>query len=322
MTIESIKKLVADDIAAADQLIAEQFHSHIGLIDQLSEHIFSSGGKRIRPLLVLLGAHAFAYTGDKHIALAVAIEFFHTATLLHDDVVDDSSLRRGKQTANTIWGSKASVLVGDYLFTKSFEIMTASSNLEVIELLAHTSNTITKGEVLQLLNCNNPKTSEQRYLEVIKHKTAILFSASAKIGAILTTQDETEKQALADYGLHLGNAFQLVDDALDYCSSSDILGKNIGDDLAEGKPTLPLIYALDHGNPEQQAAIKTAIQQGSVENLETVQAAIQDTKAIDYTYQAAKLQVDHALTALQTIPPSKYRDAMADLAKFALVREH
>ncbi len=322
MPLTNIRELVKQDYDAVNQLIAEHLQSDIGLIDELCQHIINSGGKRLRPLLVLLSANACAYQGQHHIYLAMALEFFHTATLLHDDVVDESSLRRGRTTANQIWGSKASILVGDYLFTKAFQVMVETGNLKVLDLLANTANTITQGEVRQLVNCHDAETSEARYMDVIRDKTAVLFAAAAQIGGIVAQSSDTIIQALNAYGMHLGNAFQLIDDALDYCSSAEELGKNIGDDLAEGKPTLPLIYALHHSSKAQQELIRNAINQGTLQHIDAIMAAINESKAIDYTYAVAKQQIDAALTALQILPATPYRSAMQQLAEYALQRKH
>lgn len=322
MPLTAIRELVKQDYHAVNDIITAHLKTDIGLIDELCQHLITSGGKRLRPLLVLLGANACGYRGKHHINLAMAIEFFHTATLLHDDVIDESTLRRGQETANQIWGSKASILVGDYLFTKAFQVMVETDNLRVLDLLAKTANTITQGEVRQLVNCHDANTSEARYMEVIRDKTAVLFAAASQIGGLLTEASSAVLDGLYAYGLHLGNAFQLVDDALDYCSSADELGKNIGDDLAEGKPTLPLIYALHHSSEEQQKIIRSAINDGNLQNIDVIMAAIQESKAIDYTYKIAQREVDAALTSLQALPDSPYRKAMQQVAEFALARKH
>lgn len=321
-TITALNDLVKPDLAALNELILNQLKADVSFIDELSNHIVKSGGKRLRPLTVILGAKAAGYTGQEHIELAASMEFFHTATLLHDDVVDDSDLRRGRKTANTIWGSKPSVLVGDFLFTRAFEVMLRSNNLRIIRLLAQTANAITQGEVMQLLNCNNPKASEQEYFQVIERKTAVLFSAAAQIGSILNACDESIIQSMARFGLEVGMAFQIVDDALDYNSKSDVIGKSIGEDLAQGKPTLPLIYALQNGNSQQRELIQLAITTGGIENLETILTTIHETKAIDYAYQVAKNHIDSAISCLHVLPKTAYRDALESLAHFALEREY
>ena len=321
MLLTTLQNLVESDLAAVNQLINDQLQSGVSLIDQLGQHIVNSGGKRLRPLVVLLSAKACGYQGDKHINLAAAIEFFHTATLLHDDVVDESRLRRGKETANTIWGNKISVLVGDFLFTRAFQNMVKSHNLRAFSLLADASNTITKGEVVQLGYCHDATTTEQRYMGVIRSKTATLFQAAAEIGAVLAKCDDKTVKALADYGSYLGNAFQLVDDALDYSASSEKIGKNIGDDLAEGKPTLPFIYAMQQASTEQQMVMKAAIEEGSIAKLDNIIDIIKETKAIEYTYNMAHQQLDKAISSLQVLSPSPHREALQQLVQFAVARE-
>lgn len=322
MTIHSIRELVANDYQAVTDLIICKIQSQVGLIDDLSKHIVESGGKRLRPILVLLSSHACNYLGQDQINLAAMIECFHTATLLHDDVVDESTLRRGKETANTIWGSKASILVGDYLFTQSVQLMVEVNNSEILQLMANTSHQISCGEVKQLVNRRNSDLSVDDYFDVIRCKTALLFAASAMIGPILAGSDPTIKQSLYDYGLYLGNAFQLVDDALDYCGDPLNIGKNIGDDLADGKMTLPLLYALQHGNLQQQAVIKESIAEGSLKKLDQILLAIETTNAIEYTKNLASMEIDKALSALNVLPDSVYKDGLKDLALFALSRTH
>lgn len=318
---EQLKQLVQDDFDAVNALIVEKIQSQVGLIDDLSTHIVNSGGKRLRPLLVLLSSRACNYQGNAHISLAAMVEFFHTATLLHDDVVDESTLRRGKETANEIWGSKASILVGDYLFTQSVQLMVSVDSMAIIRLLAKTAHEITFGEVKQLTHRHNTELSIEEYFTIIRGKTALLFSAAAEIGPLLTAAPSQLIEAMRAYGLHLGNAFQLIDDALDYCSDATTTGKNIGDDLADGKLTLPLIHALKHGDAKQQAIIRQSIQQGSLEHLESIQTAIESTGAIEYTRQMATVEVDKALTALHALEESPYKQAMSDLAHFALHRK-
>ncbi|MBS0358207.1 MAG: polyprenyl synthetase family protein [Proteobacteria bacterium] len=320
--LDSIRTLVQSDLTGVNRLIADELKSEVPLIKELNQHIFLSGGKRLRPLVLLLSAKACGYNGIDHIPLAASVEFFHTATLLHDDVVDHSELRRGNKTANAIWGNKVSVLVGDYLFTRAFQIMVRSENVSALKVLADASNLITQGEVMQLMNCNDPNTTQERYMDVIRHKTATLFQAAAKIGAILAERSPDEIQALTDYGLHLGNAFQLVDDALDYCSDAKTMGKNIGDDLADGKPTLPLIYAMEKGSLKQRQLIQESIQNSRFENMNLILEAIQSTEAIAYTYRVAEQEVDHAMTCLMKIPKSPYRDALEQLIQFALSRKY
>lgn len=321
MTINRIKALVENDFNAVNALIIEKIQSQVGLIDNLSQHIVSSGGKRLRPLLVLIASHACGYQGQDHIPLAAMIECFHTATLLHDDVVDESTLRRGKETANSIWGSKASILVGDYLLTQSVQLLVTVGNMPILQLIADTSHQISCGEVKQLHNRHNATLNYAEYFEVIRAKTALLFAAAACIGAHLSGANQATQKAMYDYGMHLGNAFQLIDDALDYCSDAKTIGKNIGDDLADGKATLPLIHALQHSTPKQQEQIRESLHKGSLEFLPEILEALKETKAIEYTHQVASQEITLALTALETIPESIYRNALVDLAHFALERK-
>lgn len=322
MTIDSIRALVSEDFDAVNNLIIDNLQSQIGLIDDLSNHIISSGGKRLRPLIVLLSSHAFNYKGDNHISLAAMVEFFHTATLLHDDVVDESTLRRGQETANEIWGSKASILVGDYLFTQSVKLMVDTGIQAILKLMANASHEITRGEVKQLAHRNSPSLDLDTYFEIIKAKTAVLFAASACIGAMLGDQPPEAENAMFEYGLHLGNAFQMVDDALDYCADSKQLGKNIGDDLADGKATLPLIHAYRTGTPTHRELIENSLRLGQVENLALIQQALDATNAINYTLEYARSEIDSAINALMVIPDSIYKSALIDLAMFAVNREH
>lgn len=322
MTVDRLRALVSKDFEAVNALIIDKIQSQVGLIDDLAHHIVQSGGKRLRPLLVLLASNACGYQGSDHIPLAAMIEFFHTATLLHDDVVDESTLRRGRETANEIWGSKASILVGDYLFTQSVQLMVNVNNSQILRLLANTSHEISCGEVKQLVNRHNSELSIDEYLDVIRAKTALLFAASAAIGAHLSEAGEAIENGLYNYGLHLGNAFQLVDDALDYCSDAKTIGKNIGDDLADGKVTLPLIHALKNGTPSQQQLIKDSIKEGNLQNLTAILAAIEETKAIEFTRSYAEQEVDRAIAALQGLPNSVYKTALEELALFAIQRDH
>ena len=320
MTLEDIHTLVAEDMRAVNALIQQRLSSGVVLINQVGGYIINSGGKRLRPMLVLLAARACGYPGSGHIALAAVIEFIHTATLLHDDVVDGSELRRGKETANNVWGNEASVLVGDFLYSRAFEMMVEANEMEVMRILAHTTNVIAEGEVLQLLHCHDPDTTEQRYLEVIRCKTAKLFEAAAQLGAVLARQPPALQQALAAYGMHLGTAFQLVDDVLDYSAASAQMGKNVGDDLAEGKPTLPLIHALRTGTAEQKALLRRAVESGGREHIALVTAAIESTGAIAYTARSAKAEADKASAALAALPGSPYKDALIALAEFSANR--
>lgn len=322
MHIKDVQKLVAPEFQKVDNLILDSLHSQIPLINQIGEHLIQSGGKRMRPLLVLLTAKSFDYSGERHIDLAVIIEFIHTATLLHDDVVDNSNLRRGRKTANAIWGNQASVLVGDFIYSRSFQLMVKLNMMNIMSILADTTNRISEGEVMQLMNRRNPDITEQTYLEVIKAKTAILFAAATKLGAVIANASPTQIQAMENYGLNLGMAFQIVDDALDYCSDPSTLGKNIADDLSDGKLTLPLLTALKKGSPAQQELINKVIVEGNSSELEAIQEAIASTEAIAYTYQIAQQYVTSAINALEVIPSSKYRDALYNLANYAVTRKH
>lgn len=320
MDISAIRSLVEDDMNAVDRLILQSLSSDVALINQIGHYIVNSGGKRLRPMIVLLAAKALGYSGDKHITLAAIIEFIHTATLLHDDVVDGSELRRSRDTANAVWGNAASVLVGDFLYSRSFEMMVSVNKMRVMDILSHATNRIAEGEVLQLLNCHDPDTDEQKYLEVILRKTATLFEAGSRLGAVLCGASENEEQALAQYGLHLGIAFQIIDDALDYSNSAEEIGKNIGDDLAEGKPTLPLIRAMQIGSEEQKRLLREVIESGGREHIAIVKSAIENTDAIDYTFKQAEKESDKAKLSLEALPPSPFRDALATLAEFSADR--
>ena len=320
MDIEAIRELIANDMRAVDDLIIARLQSDVVLINQIGHYIVNSGGKRLRPMIVLLAARALGYAGDEHIELAAVIEFIHTATLLHDDVVDGSDKRRNRDTANAVWGNAASVLVGDFLYSRAFEMMVDVKIMRVMDILSHATNRIAEGEVLQLLNCNDPDIDEQKYHDVILRKTATLFEAGAQLGAVLSKSSSAEERALAEYGLKLGIAFQIVDDALDYSACADDIGKNIGDDLAEGKPTLPLIRALQVGTHEQRTALRSAIEKGGREHIDTAMAAIESTDAIEYTSRLAAEQADAAKAALEALPPSAYRSALAALADFAVQR--
>ena len=322
MSLEEIRAHAADDLDAVNRLIHQRLRSDVFLINQLSHYIINSGGKRLRPLLVILAAHACGYRGSHHRNLAAIVEFIHTATLLHDDVVDASWMRRGTETANAIWGNEASVLVGDFLYSRSFQMMVEVGNMRIMEIMADTTNTIAEGEVMQLLNCHDPDTTEARYLEVIRCKTAKLFEAAARIGAVLGQQPAEIEEALAEYGMQLGTAFQLVDDALDYSADSEQIGKNIGDDLAEGKPTLPLIFAMRTGDPEQATVIRGAITQGGRDGIDAVRSAIESTGAITYTAKAAREAADKAMGALAPLPASTYKDALYGLAEFSVNRTY
>jgi octaprenyl-diphosphate synthase len=320
MDISSIRELITDDMQAVDRLIIKRLQSDVVLINQIGAYIVNSGGKRLRPMIVLLTARACGYGQDRHIDLAAIIEFIHTATLLHDDVVDGSDLRRNRETANAVWGNEASVLVGDFLYSRSFEMMVDVGQMRIMDILSHATNRIAEGEVLQLLNVHNPETSEQDYMEVIKRKTATLFEAGARLGGVISGASAEQEQAMADYGLHLGIAFQLVDDALDYNSSNDDIGKNIGDDLAEGKPTLPLIQAMKSANDAQKQRLHAIIEEGGLDQIDFVMEMIHASDAIEYTAQLARDEAQKAKAALAVIPSSPYRDALAELADFAVAR--
>jgi octaprenyl-diphosphate synthase len=307
---------------AVDRLIRERLRSNVALISELGHYIIDGGGKRLRPMLLLLSTRAFAYRGARHTPLAAVVEFIHTATLLHDDVVDDSELRRGRRTANALWGNEASVLVGDFLYSRAFQMMVEVGDMRVMQILADATNTIAEGEVLQLLNCHDPDTTEQRYLQVIQLKTAKLFEAAAQLGAVLSARSETDEHTMARYGRHLGTAYQLVDDVLDYKASVQEMGKNIGDDLAEGKPTLPLIYAMRAGKPEQSALIRRAIELGGRDQIERVIEAIESTGAIAYTAGLARMEAQRAMDALEPVPTSPYREALFALAEFSVSRTY
>lgn len=314
--------LAAADMQAVNTLIRTRLASDVILINQIAEHIIGGGGKRLRPMLHLLAAQAAGYKGEDHVQLAAVIEFIHTSTLLHDDVVDESELRRGRKTANALWGNAASVLVGDFLYSRSFQMMVELDQMQVMRVLADTTNRIAEGEVLQLLNIHNPDTNEAAYLNVIERKTAVLFAAATRLGGVLANLPKAQEDALADYGLNLGFAFQIADDVLDYVSDAGTLGKNIGDDLAEGKATLPLIYAIERASPEQAASLKRAIETGGLDSLDNIVAAIRDSGAIERATAMAQKYADAAKAALSTLPLSRARDALGVLADYSLQRDH
>jgi octaprenyl-diphosphate synthase len=320
-TLEPVQRLIAEEMSAVDQVIRRRLHSDVILIRQVSEYIISGGGKRLRPALVLLASGACGYSGSAHYQLAAVIEFIHTATLLHDDVVDDSDLRRGRATANTLFGNPASVLVGDFLYSRAFEMMVELKNMRVMEVLASATNTIAEGEVLQLLNCHDPAVTEEDYLRVIRYKTAKLFEAAGRIGAIISQATPEVEASLACYGMHVGTAFQLIDDVLDYSGDHAQTGKNLGDDLAEGKPTLPLIYAMLRGTSEQAGLIRNAVEHGGLPEFQPVLGIIRDTGALDYTRRQATLESQRAMEAVASLPHSSYRDSLLQLAAFAVTRD-
>ncbi|MEK7697469.1 MAG: polyprenyl synthetase family protein [Pseudomonadota bacterium] len=371
MDFDRIKALAQDDLEQVNREIRARLQSDVVLISQVGGYIVNSGGKRLRPILVLLACRALGYHGDAqdarvsqahdsrdgggttprteeagrrreqppratqgavaegragatqaHVLLAAIVEFIHTATLLHDDVVDASELRRGHSTANVIWGNEASVLVGDFLYSRAFEMMVEVNNMRVMDILSHATNTIAKGEVQQLLNCHDPETTEERYLEVIRNKTAKLFEAAARLGAVIGNAGPDIESAMAAYGLHLGTAFQLIDDALDYGHDNPALGKNIGDDLAEGKPTLPLIHALRTGNESVRGLLRRAILDGGLSQVGAVREAIESTGSLTYTARRAEEEATRAKQALASIPESPYKQALHDLAHFSVHRNH
>ncbi len=322
MSIESIRNVIASDMSAVDNVIQQKLHSQVVLVRQVSEYIIHSGGKRLRPALVILAAGLFDYKGSHHHNLAAVVEFIHTATLLHDDVVDESALRRNQATANALFGNAASVLVGDFLYSRAFQMMVEVENMRVMEVLADATNTIAEGEVLQLINCRDPDVEEENYLQVIRFKTAKLFEAAARLGAILGGATPAEEEALAAYGMHLGTAFQLVDDVLDYSGNDQDTGKNLGDDLAEGKPTLPLIFVMRSGTPEQVSTVRHAIESGGKDGFEPILKIIQESGALDYAKQCAQNEADVAISAIAAIRDSIYKQCLLELAGFAITRNY
>lgn len=323
MNIEQIKVLAESDMQSVNQLIQQQVDSDVALINQLGFYIVNSGGKRLRPLLTVLAARALNIQSQQHHTLAAIIEFIHTATLLHDDVVDESTMRRGRETANALFGNQASVLVGDFLYTRSFQMMVSLNSMRVMEILSDSTNRIAQGEVQQLMNCNDPNTTEESYFDVIYGKTARLFEAATQLAAVITGQTKEIEVAMQDYGKHLGTAFQLADDLLDYESDADAMGKNAGDDLAEGKPTLPLLYAMWHASEEDAALIREAIEKANgLPHLERILGVMEETGALDYTRQKANEEADKAITALSAIPDSDYKKALIALAHIAVDRNN
>lgn len=322
MQPQAFYRAVADDFSAVDGIIKQQLTSNVPLVSKIGDYITSAGGKRLRPLLVLLCGKALGREGDDLRLLAATIEFLHTATLLHDDVVDMSSLRRGRPTVNEQWNNPSSVLVGDFIYSRAFQILVTLGSMKIMEIIADTTNRIAEGEVLQLISKNNPNPTEQNYMQVIQNKTAILFQAAGQCGAILSNASDEEELALTRFGMHMGTAFQLIDDVLDYAGDSESLGKNIGDDLAEGKPTLPLIYALEHGSAEQAELIKQALadEQLQDEKLNKVIKIVQECGALDYARKLAKSESDQALAYLDVLPPSEYRDALTAMVNFSNTR--
>ncbi len=322
MSLDSIKQPVSNDLIAVDSVIRARLASDVVLVNQVAEYIIHSGGKRIRPLVAVLAGRACGQSGNTLASTAAIVEFIHTATLLHDDVVDGSDKRRGRDTANAVWGNEASVLVGDYLYSRAFEMMVELGSMRVMDVMASATNKIAEGEVLQLMNAHDADTTEARYFEVIYRKTAKLFEAGAQIAAIIANASPAHEKALAEYGRHLGTAFQLVDDVLDYRASAEELGKNLGDDLAEGKPTLPLIHALKHGNSEQQQLIRTAIENGGLDSIDAITQIIESTGGLDYTARLAQGETELAIAALAALPESPHVRALRELAEFAVSRSY
>jgi octaprenyl-diphosphate synthase len=320
--LESIRSLIAADMQAVDALIRLRLDSDVVLIRTIAQYIIGGGGKRLRPALVLLAAGAVDYRGRDHHELAAVIEFIHTATLLHDDVVDESELRRGRKTANAEFGNSASVLVGDFLYSRAFQMMVGVGNMRVMEVLADATNTIAEGEVLQLLNSHNTRVSEDQYLEVIRRKTAKLFEAAAQLGGALGGAGAEIEQGLARYGMHLGTAFQLIDDVLDYSGDTAHTGKNLGDDLNEGKPTLPLIYVMERGSAQQAEVVRRAIEHGGRGEFDSVYAAIESTGALTYARSKAGEEARAARDALAPLPNSNYKRCLLELAAFAVERDY
>ena len=321
MDLKEIQALANDDMTKVNDLIYGQLQSDVALINQLGIYIVNAGGKRMRPMLTVLTAKALNYQGEDHCAIAAIIEFIHTATLLHDDVVDESNMRRGRETANALFGNSASVLVGDFLYTRSFQMMTKLNDMKIMNILSDATNIVAEGEVLQLMNCNDPDTTEASYLQVIYCKTAKLFEAATRLAAVISNQDKTIEQAMAEYGKYLGTAFQLVDDIMDYTADAKEMGKNVGDDLAEGKPTLPLLYAMEHGNTAQRQLIRDAIEHGNgMEHLNEILSAMEQTGALTYTQKKAEQEADKAINALSVLADSPQKEALVALAHIAANR--
>jgi octaprenyl-diphosphate synthase len=318
MPLEEIRALVRHDLASVDEVIRSRLKSSVPLIDRVAEHIISGGGKRLRPLLVVLVGRACGHGGHAHVEAAAFIEFVHTATLLHDDVVDGSSMRRGRDTANEVFGNQASVLVGDFVYSRAFQMMASLDSQRVMEIMADATNVIAEGEVLQLMNAHDPETTEQRYLDVIYRKTARLFDAGAEVAAVLSDGSQDVQRALSAYGRHLGTAYQLVDDVLDFRSNPAERGKNLGDDLAEGKPTLPLIHAMRHASEPDRVLLRKAVEQGGLEQLEPIIAAIESSGGLDYAAQLARRESQAALGCLKLLPESSYKRGLESLAHFAV----
>ncbi len=322
MSYDSIRSLVADDLSATDNFIISQLESNIPLVRQMIEYVLTCGGKRVRPLVLLLSARALNTDSKKHIDLAAAIELIHTATLLHDDVVDKSTLRRGHKTANTIWGGDTSVLVGDFLYSRAFQIVVEQRHQEILDIFAKSTHYIAEGEILQLVNCHNPETTEEFYFDIIERKTAKLFEVATQLGALMATENRREVEALRDYGRHLGLAYQLIDDALDYAQSAEQTGKSVGQDLSEGKTTLPLIQAMRKSKGADLELLRNSIKNGSSEELENILGIIESTDAIKYTADTAKHHAERACEALKVVPSNPYRLALEELSHFVVERSY
>jgi octaprenyl-diphosphate synthase len=318
--------VIIGDLASMDRLIRQRLRSDVSLVNTVADYIVGAGGKRLRPVLLLLFARALGYGGRPgdpahHVLLAAVVEFIHTATLLYDDVVDASDLRRGRQTANAAFGNPASVLVGDFLYSRAFQMMVEVDRMRVMQILADATNTIAEGEVLQLMNCNDPEVDEARYLQVIRYKTARLFEAAALLGTVLVDAPTTVQEAASEYGRRIGTAFQLIDDVLDYSGVTADTGKNVGDDLREGKPTLPLIHVMNRGSPEQRRTVRAAIQQGSDEHFDAISAAIAGTGALEYTRARAQAEADAAAATLHLLPASECKEALLYLTTYSIARD-
>lgn len=322
MPLESVRPLISDDLAATDKCIIALLESHIPMVNHIIEYVLTCGGKRIRPMVLLLSARSLTKQCQKHIDLAAVIELIHTATLLHDDVVDDATLRRGHKTAHTIWGNPASVLVGDFLYSRAFQVVVDLGHPTILNIFAKATHYIAEGEILQLTNCNNPDTTEELYFDIIQRKTAKLFEISSQIGALLATSNDKEIAAMRDFGMHLGLAYQLIDDALDYSQSIEQTGKNVGHDIADGKTTLPLIHAMRKSKGADLQLLRSAIETGSNEQLKDILAIIESTDAIKYTADKAKHHALQAKQALDVIPNTPYRKALADLSEFVVERTY
>jgi octaprenyl-diphosphate synthase len=322
VTLEQLYALIGPDMKSVDFVIRQRLHSDVALVSQIAEYIVGSGGKRMRPTLVLLAAGAMGYEGKNHHELAAVVEFIHTATLLHDDVVDESSLRRGRDTANSMFGNAASVLVGDFLYSRAFQMMVEVDDMRVMRVLSDATNVIAEGEVLQLMNCHDADVDETRYLQVIRYKTAKLFEAAAQLGAILGQATPTVEGALSSYGMHLGTAFQLVDDVLDYSGVEGDTGKHLGDDLAEGKPTLPLIYVMQNGTPKQVTCVRNAIEHGGRDDFSAVLDAIRSSGALEHARKQATKEAEAAREAIECLGDSNYKEALIQLTFFAVERNH